>query len=239
MPVRACMCVYVRVHRPCVCVCVCVCVQALCVGWLLLQPASFRCPAPSKFHAVLHVHLRVRTQALWRDFTAHCPPTPCHLSAAITLLEHMVADELLRPHWRWWSFPTQHPAAVTSLNTVWFRSAPRSSVLSGLHAPSLATPCVAFHVPQRCLVLVPQHYAALVPQHCMALVPRHCVVEVSIVWFRGGGRANKHLMGQVKGMCTYHTCAGKHLVGQVKGMCTYHTCVDGAHEVTLELTCAR
>jgi hypothetical protein len=72
-----------------------------------------------------HTRTHAHVQALWRDYTAHCPPTPCHLSAAVTLLENMLSDDVLRSHWRWWSHPTQHPAAVASLHAVWYRYVPR------------------------------------------------------------------------------------------------------------------
>lgn len=63
-------------------------------------------------------------QAAWREFVAHCPPTPQHLAAGLTLLEHMVADEALKPVWQLWGCPTQNPTAVTSFATVWYRWVP-------------------------------------------------------------------------------------------------------------------
>jgi hypothetical protein len=56
-----------------------------------------------------------------REFVRSCPLTPCHLTAALTLLEGCLADNALRPHWRWWAQPSQHPAAVLTWDAFWYR----------------------------------------------------------------------------------------------------------------------
>eukprot|EP00798_Chlamydomonas_sp_ICE-L_P016238 gene16238-22404_t len=59
-------------------------------------------------------------QAMWVDFCSSAS-TPEAFSAAVTLLEMMLCNDALRPHWRLWNTPAPNPTHVHTWAGVWHR----------------------------------------------------------------------------------------------------------------------
>jgi hypothetical protein len=60
------------------------------------------------------------SQAQWVELVSSAS-RPAELSAATTLLEVMVSDRCLKPHWRFWALPSQDPLRIGTWAGCWYR----------------------------------------------------------------------------------------------------------------------